>query len=210
MVEECPRCKTTKYSNPQMRLLVNECGHALCESCIDKLFVKGAAICYQPDCGFRLKRTKFRTQLFQDSQVEKEIQVRRDILKKFTRKEESFATLRDYNDYLEQIETIIYNLANEIDVEETNKMILNLGQSAHQSRMTGQKFNLEGEPYYHDGPAVIDLEGPLCPSIDEIKEKNYLNALRCFTVSEIAGGFIPTIPAYKALQEAFSGLFVKP
>ena len=37
----CPKCKTTKYRNPSMKLMVNVCGHALCESCVDLLFVKG-------------------------------------------------------------------------------------------------------------------------------------------------------------------------
>lgn len=37
----CPRCKTTKYRNPSLKLMVNICGHALCESCVDLLFLKG-------------------------------------------------------------------------------------------------------------------------------------------------------------------------
>ena len=32
---------TTLYRNPQMKLLVNVCGHNLCESCVELLFVKG-------------------------------------------------------------------------------------------------------------------------------------------------------------------------
>ncbi len=37
----CPRCKTTSYRNPNMKLMVNVCGHNLCESCVELLFVKG-------------------------------------------------------------------------------------------------------------------------------------------------------------------------
>ena len=40
MDEVCPRCKTTKYRNPQMRLMVNVCGHNICETCVELLFVK--------------------------------------------------------------------------------------------------------------------------------------------------------------------------
>ena len=25
----CPRCKTTRYRNPQLKLMVNACGHSL-------------------------------------------------------------------------------------------------------------------------------------------------------------------------------------
>ena len=37
----CPKCKSTKYRNPSMKLMVNVCGHGLCESCVELLFVKG-------------------------------------------------------------------------------------------------------------------------------------------------------------------------
>lgn len=61
--------------------------------------------------------------MFEDSMVEKEVNIRKRILRDFNKREEDFATLREYNDYLEEIETIIYNLANNIDVVETNKRI---------------------------------------------------------------------------------------
>ena len=37
----CPRCKTSKYHKPSMKMLVNVCGHAICESCVNVLFQKG-------------------------------------------------------------------------------------------------------------------------------------------------------------------------
>lgn len=117
----CPRCKTTKYRNPSLKLLVNVCGHGLCESCVDLLFLKGSGNC--PECGVALRRSNFRVQLFEDSQVEKEVDIRRRVLRDFNKKEEDFATLRDYNDYLEEVETIIFNLVNNIDQLETNKKI---------------------------------------------------------------------------------------
>lgn len=55
--------------------------------------------------------------------VEKEIDIRKRVLKDYNKKEEDFATLREYNDYLEEIETIIYNLTNNIDIVGTNKRI---------------------------------------------------------------------------------------
>lgn len=47
--QACPRCKTTKYRNPSLKLMVNVCGHALCENCVELLFLKGKYnlyICY--------------------------------------------------------------------------------------------------------------------------------------------------------------------
>lgn len=61
--------------------------------------------------------------MFEDSMVEKEIDIRKRVLKDYNKKEEDFATLREYNDYLEEIETIVYNLTNNIDIVGTNKRI---------------------------------------------------------------------------------------
>ncbi|XP_070495667.1 CDK-activating kinase assembly factor MAT1 [Chironomus tepperi] len=116
----CPRCKTTKYRNPSLKLMVNICGHTLCENCVELLFVKGANTC--PECNIPLRRNNYRVQLF-DPHVEKELDIRKRILKDFNKKEEDFATLEDYNAYLEEIEEIIFNLCHDIDILETNKKI---------------------------------------------------------------------------------------
>lgn len=50
----CPRCRTTKYRNPSLRLMVNVCGHALCDNCVELLFVKGSGAC--PQCNVPLRR----------------------------------------------------------------------------------------------------------------------------------------------------------
>lgn len=62
-------------------------------------------------------------QLFEDPVVEKEVDIRKRVLRDFNKKEDDFATLREYNDYLEEIETIVFNLCNNIDIFETNKRI---------------------------------------------------------------------------------------
>lgn len=49
--------------------------------------------------------------------------IRKRVLRDYNKKEEDFATLREYNDYLEEIETIVYNLTNNIDIVATNKRI---------------------------------------------------------------------------------------
>ena len=49
--------------------------------------------------------------------------IRRRILKDFNKQEEDFESLREYNDYLEMVEDIIFNLSNNVDTLETNKKI---------------------------------------------------------------------------------------
>ncbi|KAG8236334.1 hypothetical protein J437_LFUL010468, partial [Ladona fulva] len=95
----CPRCKTTKYRNPSLKLMVNVCGHTLCESCVDLLFLKGSGSC--PECNVPLRRSNFRVQLFEDAGVEKEVDIRKRILKDFNKRQEDFGTLQEFNDYLE-------------------------------------------------------------------------------------------------------------
>uniref|UniRef100_U5EW86 CDK-activating kinase assembly factor MAT1 n=1 Tax=Corethrella appendiculata TaxID=1370023 RepID=U5EW86_9DIPT len=117
----CPRCKTTKYRNPSLKLMINVCGHCLCESCVELLFLKGSGSC--PECNVPLRRSNFRIQMFEDPKVEKEVNIRQRVIRDFNKREEDFASLAEYNDYLEMIEEIIYNLANNIDTTNTNKRI---------------------------------------------------------------------------------------
>lgn len=117
----CPRCRTSTFQNPSMKMLVNVCGHGLCESCVDLLFLKGSGSC--PECKIPLRRNNFRIQLFEDAMVEKEIDIRKRLLRDYNKREEDFDCLKEYNDYLEELETIVYNLTNDIDIVNTNKRI---------------------------------------------------------------------------------------
>jgi len=106
-----------------MKLLVNACGHSLCESCVELLFVRGSAKCPTDNCRVMLRRANFRVQLYDDNSVEKEIDVRKRVLRDFNKKESDFSSLLEYNNYLEEVETIIFNLSNGIDVAETEQRI---------------------------------------------------------------------------------------
>jgi len=119
--QSCPRCKTTSYRNKSLKLLVNVCGHKLCQTCVDVLFTRPSAAC--PLCNTPLRRSDFRVQQYEDASVEREVDIRKKIVKIFNKREEDFKTLLEYNDYLEEVETIIFNLANKTDVDETKKKI---------------------------------------------------------------------------------------
>ncbi|XP_065662374.1 CDK-activating kinase assembly factor MAT1 isoform X2 [Hydra vulgaris] len=119
--QTCPRCKTTSYRNKSLKLLVNVCGHKLCQTCVDVLFTRPSAAC--PQCNTALRRSDFRNQLFEDDAVEKEVDVRKKILKIYNKREDDFNSLDEFNNYLEDIEIIIFNIVNKISVEETKKKI---------------------------------------------------------------------------------------
>ncbi|XP_076155309.1 CDK-activating kinase assembly factor MAT1 [Alosa pseudoharengus] len=117
----CPRCKTTKYRNPSLKLMVNVCGHTLCESCVEMLFVRGSGNCVQ--CDTPLRKSNFRVQLFEDPAIDKEVEIRKKVLKIYNKREFDFPSLREYNDYLEQVEEIVFNLTNNIDLERTRQIM---------------------------------------------------------------------------------------
>ncbi|XP_069187326.1 CDK-activating kinase assembly factor MAT1 isoform X2 [Procambarus clarkii] len=120
---QCPACRCTKYRNPQMKLMVNVCGHPLCDSCVKMYFIKESGQC--SECGMVLKRSKFRVQVFEDPVVEKEIDIRRKVMKVYNMTEDDFSSLEEWNKYLEEIEEIVYNMTNDINRAEMEKKVEN-------------------------------------------------------------------------------------
>ncbi|KZP02758.1 CDK-activating kinase assembly factor [Athelia psychrophila] len=108
MDDVCPVCKSDRYLNPKLRLLVSSCYHKMCESCIDRLFTLGPAPC--PICQKVLRKLAFTPQTFEDLGVEKEVAIRRRIAKEFNKRREDFPDLRSFNDYLEEVEDIVARL----------------------------------------------------------------------------------------------------
>lgn len=86
--------------------MVNDCGHSLCSSCVNLLFVHGQAPC--PQCLKNLKKNGFEEQMFDDPMVDKEIRVRRNILKVFNKQNCDFSSEAEYDDYLEKIEDLVW------------------------------------------------------------------------------------------------------
>ncbi|CAI6332233.1 unnamed protein product [Periconia digitata] len=122
--ELCNVCKSSRYLNPDMRFLVNpECYHKMCESCVDRIFTHGPAPCPLAGCNKTLRKARFRTQTFEDLKVEREVDIRRRIAKAMNKQESDFERLIDYNNYLEIVEEVTWNLILNIDVEETERKL---------------------------------------------------------------------------------------
>jgi CDK-activating kinase assembly factor MAT1 len=111
------------------------------------ILYSGSGAC--PECEIPLRRGNFKLQLFEDASIDKEVEIRRRILKDFCKTRDDFATLHDYNDYLELIEDIIFNLANNIDVEDTKRRIQNYKEankefiSKNRNRIATDRLELE-------------------------------------------------------------------
>ncbi|VDP61193.1 unnamed protein product [Heligmosomoides polygyrus] len=116
-MRECGKCKSNEYTNKNLVMMVNECGHPLCKNCVDNLFSRNAGPCHV--CGKTLRRNNFWEQVFDDPLIEKETHIRRRLRKIYNLKKDDFPSLKEFNDYLERFEYIVCNLACGIDVEET-------------------------------------------------------------------------------------------
>lgn len=303
----CPRCKTTKYRNPSLKLMVNVCGHTLCENCVEMLFVRGSGNCVQ--CDTPLRKSNFRVQLFEDPAVDKEVEIRKKVLKIYNKRDFDFPSLREYNDYLEQVEDIVFNLTNNIDVENTkqrmeqyqkenrdviqrnkakltreqeeleelllleqqgneqrrlealqdeqrqlqakrkNKQALldELEQSQlpatillaqHKARAAQLETEIEQqkqsvkptslfstgiqqnqtvslqplprieEVLYQYKPLKVDTYGPPPPDLEQLGRLGYLNHVRAALPQDTAGGYTTAMACHRAMQDAFSGLFL--
>ncbi|QDS72118.1 hypothetical protein FKW77_003760 [Venturia effusa] len=122
--EECPVCHSRRYLNKSMIFKINpECYHRLCNSCVDRLFSSGPATCPIAGCGKTLRGNKFRVPTFTDLALEREVDIRARVAAVYNREESDFETLRDYNDYLQQVEDVTFNLINRINVEATEREI---------------------------------------------------------------------------------------
>ncbi|KAK3553624.1 hypothetical protein QTP70_006269 [Hemibagrus guttatus] len=92
-----------------------------CENCVEMLFVRGSGNCVQ--CDTPLRKSNFRLQLFEDPAVDKEVEIRKKVLKLYNKRDVDFPSLREYNDYLETVEEIVFNLTNNVDIENTKQLM---------------------------------------------------------------------------------------
>ncbi|PIC49123.1 hypothetical protein B9Z55_007831 [Caenorhabditis nigoni] len=120
-MRECRKCKSNEYTNKQLVMMINECGHPLCKNCVDNIYALNSGNCHV--CNRLLRKNGFREQIYDDPLIDKETFLRRKLRKIYNLKQDDFETLREFGDYQERFETLVYNLVFETDVVETNAEI---------------------------------------------------------------------------------------
>ncbi|QPG75718.1 hypothetical protein FOA43_003077 [Brettanomyces nanus] len=145
----CPVCKTDKYLSPEIQFKINpECYHKICDSCVDRIFSLGPSPCPYPNCGKILRKNKFKTQIFDDLEVEKECDIRRRVLSIYNKKEHDFASTEVYNKYQEEIEDIVYRMLYKIDIEKTEEQLKEYSIANKQSiRLNNARRDQEYEKF---------------------------------------------------------------
>ena len=114
----CPVCKRGKYLHPEMEFLINpECYHSMCNSCVENIFRSGPAQCPYALCTKTLRQRGFRRAFFEDLEVEREVDVRRRVHAVFNMAADDFETLDDYNNYLQEVEDLTFDLVSGAEPE---------------------------------------------------------------------------------------------
>ena len=137
----CAICGTTEedVSNlaSQVSLQTNatvHCGHQFCNQCLDREFSRKREFpC--PICQTLVKRATLTERSLDEMQVERDVSWRRRVLKVFNKTEADFPTLKEYNDYLEQIEDMIYAIVMEEPTAEECKLKLKEYERMHKSEI---------------------------------------------------------------------------
>ncbi|KAI1432196.1 CDK-activating kinase assembly factor MAT1-domain-containing protein [Xylaria sp. CBS 124048] len=114
----CPVCKRVRYLNTDMEFLINpECYHPMCSNCVTNIFKSGPAQCPYATCTKTLRHRGFRSAFFGDLTVEREVDIRRRVAAAYNNVEDDFETLRDYNNYLQDVEDLTFDLISGGDEE---------------------------------------------------------------------------------------------
>ncbi|RFU27116.1 hypothetical protein B7463_g9224, partial [Scytalidium lignicola] len=82
----------------------------MCSTCVDRIFSSGPASCPVPYCGKTLRKKGFHKAFFADLHVEREVDIRKRVGEVFNRRQDDFETLLDWNNYLEEVESLIFDL----------------------------------------------------------------------------------------------------
>lgn len=117
----CPVCKRVRYLNNDMKFQIHpDCYHPMCSQCVQNIFKSGPAQCPYAQCTKTLRLRGFRDCLFADLTVEREVDIRRRVGAVFNNTQDDFETLRDYNNYLQDVEDLTFALVSGTE-EETSK-----------------------------------------------------------------------------------------
>jgi CDK-activating kinase assembly factor MAT1 len=110
------------------------CGHQFCTSCIERELSRRREFpC--PICGTAVKKVSLSTRTLDDVLCEKDTSWRRRVMKVFNKTEKDFDSLLEYNNYLEQVEDMIYSIVNEEPNAEECKLKIKEYEEQHRTEI---------------------------------------------------------------------------
>ncbi|PQE15802.1 CDK-activating kinase assembly factor MAT1 protein [Rutstroemia sp. NJR-2017a BBW] len=190
----CPICKSNRYLNPSLQFLINpECYHKMCSTCVDRIFTSGPAPCPVPHCARTLRKKGFHAAFFGDLKVEREVDIRRRVNEVFNRREDEFETLLDWNNYLQEVEDLVFDLVEgkgkvKADAEEKLRVyregnkgdIEGRREASQREREMGKRKEMEEKERVRERRLAIVKE--------EAREKEELEAEKRNVLDKLASG----------------------
>ena len=112
--DECVLCadNAMNYLDEFSELKTAACGHRFCTACTQRQFQEArqrSFACPVPGCKNQVRKANLRRETKRELDYQKEIAIRGDIMKEFGRERDAFPDTPAYDDYLEEVETLIFD-----------------------------------------------------------------------------------------------------
>lgn len=141
----CAQCGTRQNAESNLTNTVFQvcsdvkCGHKFCSNCLEDLFVhqgKRQFACKRCTAAGRqvfVRRDKLSTKSLMETEVEKDVRVRRKVKAIYNKTRAAFPTAEAYKDYEEEVEDLIFNLVHDVDTDATQARIKKYAQQNEES-----------------------------------------------------------------------------
>lgn len=182
-VQEGDSSNLTTQSALQTNATVG-CGHQFCTACVERELSR-RRIFPCPICETEVKRVTLSTRTLDDVQCEKDTSWRRRVMKVYNKAEGDFPSLREYNDYLEEVEDIIFKIVNEEpdaeemkaklrSYEERNKsqIVIRQSQRADEERSIADRIAAEQRESERRKREFIEVERAIAETKRQLKKES--------------------------------------
>ncbi|KAI1323549.1 CDK-activating kinase assembly factor MAT1-domain-containing protein [Xylariaceae sp. FL0255] len=183
----CPVCKRVRYLNTNMEFLINpECYHAMCSNCVENIFKSGPAQCPYATCTKTLRQRGFRSAFFGDLTVEREVDIRKRVAAAYNNVEDDFETLRDYNNYLQDVEDLTFDLISGGDDEraKAEEKLIHREQQFKQ-QIEANKLRGRKEELSRQKRDAAEAEAAKLRRADELREEERARAEKATINAEV-------------------------
>lgn len=153
--DDCGQCGTRQSAASNLTnsaFLVNsdpKCGHRFCGMCIHDIFTNqgkrqfACKACASKGQSSVVKRERLSVKSLEETEAERDVRVRRRIKAIFNKTLEDFSSALAFRDYEEEVEDVIYNLAHDRDVAETNLRVERYRKENEESIFFNQSRSME-------------------------------------------------------------------
>lgn len=165
------------------------CGHQFCMPCVERELSRRKVFpC--PLCEISVKRVTLSTRSLDSIQTEKDTSWRRRVMKVYNKSEHDFDSLLEYNNYLEEVEDIIYSIVNEepnaeemkarvkkYEEENKSEIVVRQSQRADEDRSIADRIAKEQRDYERKKREFIEEEKVIAMFKERFKDESLQVAL---------------------------------